>query len=384
MRLADFIRANMEAILAEWEAFAATRTPAATGMTSLELRDHAEGILEAIAKDIGTAQSDRAQHEKSVGRAPIVAGAPETAAETHAVLRSRSGFDINQLVAEYRALRASVLRLWQQASDDDARDIEDVIRFNEAIDQALTESVTFFSAEVEQSRRLLLGMVGHDMRAPLNTIQLAAGLLSRAEADGQVAELSHRVSEGASRLGALLDDLVDFNRSRLGLGIGIVPAPTDLARAFDAELELLRFTNPGNSITLEVEGDACGCWDERRMQQVLSNLVRNAVKHGTRDGPIRVRITGTAESVSFEVLNEGSFRHGASAHRMFDPLKRGTANDEFGGDSLGLGLYIAREITVAHGGQINVHVHAAATVFAVSLPRQGRRGELPRVSGGGA
>jgi signal transduction histidine kinase len=372
MRLADFIRTHRDAIVAEWEAFAATRMPAAAGMTALELRDHADEILEAIAKDISTAQSEHAQHEKSVGRAPVVHGAPETAAETHAVLRSRSGFDINQLVAEYRALRASVLKLWHRANEDEVRDLDDVIRFNEAIDQALTESVTFFSAEVEQSRGLLLGMVGHDMRTPLNTIQLAGGLLSRVNAGTQVAELSHRVNEGALRLCALLDDLVDFNRSRLGLGIGLAPAPMELASAFAEELELLRFTNPENSMALEVEGDASGHWDRRRLQQVLSNLVRNAVKHGTKGGPIRVRITGTKDSVSFEVLNEGKFKHGASVERMFDPLKRGTTDGDPGGDSLGLGIYIAREITVAHGGQINVHAHPAATVFAVSLPRVAR------------
>jgi signal transduction histidine kinase len=266
MRLADFIRTHRDAIVAEWEAFAATRMPAAAGMTALELRDHADEILEAIAKDISTAQSEHAQHEKSVGRAPVVHGAPETAAETHAVLRSRSGFDINQLVAEYRALRASVLKLWHRANEDEVRDLDDVIRFNEAIDQALTESVTFFSAEVEQSRGLLLGMVGHDMRTPLNTIQLAGGLLSRVNAGTQVAELSHRVNEGALRLCALLDDLVDFNRSRLGLGIGLAPAPMELASAFAEELELLRFTNPENSMALEVEGDASGHWDRRRLQ----------------------------------------------------------------------------------------------------------------------
>lgn len=371
-RLADFIRDHMEKILAEWEAFAATRGPAAANMSSLELRDHAEQILKAIARDISTPQSDYAQHQKSIGRAPIVQGAPETAAETHAVLRSRSGFDINQLVAEYRALRASVLSLWKQANEGEPRDLDDVIRFNEAIDQALTESVTFFSADVEQSRRLLLGMVGHDMRTPLNTIQLAGGLLCRVDAGEQVAELSHRVTDGASRLGALLDDLVDFNRSRLGLGISIAPAPMDLARAFADELEMLRFTNPNNPMSLESEGDTQGVWDERRMQQVLSNLVRNAVKHGVRNGPIRIGLTGTADSVSFEVLNEGEFKQGASAEQMFDPLQRGTSGDDLAGDSLGLGLYIAREITLAHGGHINVHAHPAATVFAVGLPRMAR------------
>ena len=111
MRLAEFIRENMDAILAEWEAFACTLLPAAAGLTSLTLRDHAPQILEAVAKDLETPQTRDEQSEKSKGRAHRLEGAPETAAQTHAVLRARGGFDINQLVAEYRALRASVVRL---------------------------------------------------------------------------------------------------------------------------------------------------------------------------------------------------------------------------------------------------------------------------------
>ena len=112
MRLAEFILNRMESILVEWEAFAGTLLPAAGGMTPLALRDHAHSILEAVAKDLTSPQTREAQSQKSKGRAPIVHGAPETAAQTHAVLRAASGFDINQLVAEYRALRATVLRLW--------------------------------------------------------------------------------------------------------------------------------------------------------------------------------------------------------------------------------------------------------------------------------
>ena len=93
MRLAEFILRDMEAILAEWESFATTLLPAASGMTSLALRDHAKQILEAVAKDLSTPQTKDAQSEKSKGRAPKLLGAPETAAETHAVLRARSGFD---------------------------------------------------------------------------------------------------------------------------------------------------------------------------------------------------------------------------------------------------------------------------------------------------
>ena len=370
MRLADFIRDHMESILVEWESFAATRSPAANGMTSLELRDHAEQILEAIAKDIETAQSGHDQKQKSLGLAVVPPDAPETAAQTHAVLRGRSGFNINQLVAEYRALRASVLRLWDRANGGEIRGLDDVIRFDEAIDQAMTESVCFYSTEVERARNLLLGMLGHDMRSPLNTIQLTASYLARLNAGDEVSTASQRLIDSGSRMRSLLDDLVDFNRTKLGLGIRVSPAPVDLADTFSKEIEQLQFANPDNRIELVIEGDVSGNWDERRLQQVLSNLVLNAVKYGTKHAPIRVRLTGVADSVQFEVLNAGAIVAGGNVERLFDPLQRGpTADEEVTASGLGLGLYISREIAMAHGGQITVHPHPAATVFAVSLPR---------------
>ena len=129
MRLSEFILRNMEAILSEWEAFASTLLPGSAGMNSLALRDHARQILEAVAKDLTALQTSHAQAEKSKGRAPRVEGAPETATQTHAVLRARAGFDINQLVAEYRALRASVLRLWADHASLEKDDINDMVRF---------------------------------------------------------------------------------------------------------------------------------------------------------------------------------------------------------------------------------------------------------------
>ena len=98
MGLPSFIQQHMEPILVEWEAFARTLVPAAAGMNSLALRDHAQQILEAIAKDLATSQTREQQAAKSKGRAPVIEGAPETAAQTHAVLRARSGFDINQQI----------------------------------------------------------------------------------------------------------------------------------------------------------------------------------------------------------------------------------------------------------------------------------------------
>lgn len=160
MRLADFILHDMETILVQWEAFAGTLLPAAANMQALALRDHAQQILQAVAKDLSTAQTREAQAEKSMGRAPTLSGAPETAAQTHALLRARSGFNIRQLAAEYRALRASVLRLWMDDCQPDTPHLDDIIRFNEAIDQALAESVDLFSEQVDQARNLLLGCSG--------------------------------------------------------------------------------------------------------------------------------------------------------------------------------------------------------------------------------
>ena len=149
MTLSDFIRRDMENILAMWEAFAATLLPAAGRMKSLELRDHAQQILEAVAHDIVRSQTREQQAQKSQGRAPQVKDAPETAAQTHALMRARSGFNIGQLTAEYRALRASVLSRWADECAPASMDSQDMIRFNEAIDQAIAESVAFYSAQVD-------------------------------------------------------------------------------------------------------------------------------------------------------------------------------------------------------------------------------------------
>jgi signal transduction histidine kinase len=282
MRLADFILRNMESILVEWEAFAGTLFPAAASMTPLALRDEAKEILEAVAKDLSTSQTKQAQIDKSLGRAPKLMDAPETAAQTHAILRARSGFDINQLASEYRALRASVLRLWTESCQPDDINLEDVIRFNEAIDQALAESIEFFSEQVERTRNLLLGMLGHDMRNPLNTILMTASHLAALNAGAAVSEAAFRLIRSGGSIKALLDDLVDFNRTKLGLGINITLANVDLASVLADELGQLRAAHPGRRLELEVVGDTRGLWDGRRMQQLLRTSFRMRSSTGPR------------------------------------------------------------------------------------------------------
>jgi signal transduction histidine kinase len=368
VRLADFILDHMEPILAEWERFAATITPAAQRMTTLALRDHAEEILLAVTRDLATAQTPLQQQDKSLGKAPVVPGAEETAAQTHATLRSRSGFDINQLTAEYRALRASVLRQWLAASDGKPSDLDDMIRFNEAIDQALAESVAFFSHEVERARNLLLGMLGHDMRTPLQSIITTSHFLAELNAGAKVSEASARLINSGSQMKALLDDLVDFNRTTLGLGVNVRVTPIDLDAVFAAEIEVLRSAHPDRDIDFSIDGEARGCWDALRLQQLLCNLVTNAIKYGDRDAPVRVSLRGNPDEVQFEVRNSGALQ--GSGKSLFEPLRRGDFAGEPGeSHSLGLGLYISREIAKAHGGDIEFRSGDAETIFRVRLPR---------------
>lgn len=371
MRLAEFIVNNVQTIVDEWESFAATLVPAAIGMSSLALRDHAREILEAAALDMGTPQTRDEQAEKSMGRAPQCPKAPKTAAQTHAVLRARSGFDINQLVAEYRALRASVLRLWTDEHALDLSGMQDMIRFNEAIDQAIAESVDHFDGQVERSRNLLLGMLGHDMRSPLNTILTTANYLSLLNAGEEVSVSAARLIRSGAAMQALLDDLVDFNRTKLGLGIRVVPADVDLRAVVDDELEQLRGAHPRRRIELTAAGDCSGWWDGARLHQLVRNLVANALRHGHPDTPVQVRLHCSGTEACLEVVNHGPDIAPDGIAHIFEPLGRGPGQDAGGSDGgLGLGLFIASEITKAHRGEIEVHSAGGETRFVVRLPRR--------------
>jgi signal transduction histidine kinase len=371
LKLSDFILSDMDAILAEWEAFAAAQLPAAAQMGSAALRDHAEQLLKAVANDIATTQTSNEQSQKSKGRAPRQSGSSNTAAETHALLRAQSGFNISQMVGEYRALRASVLHLRAKTFESSAIDQQDMIRFNEAIDQAVAESVAFFSAQIDHERNLLLGMLGHDMRSPLQVIQLTATHLSKLDAGTHVATCAARLSKSTRSLAALLDDLLDFNRTKLGLGIVISPAPIDLAASFAAELEQLRVANPGRLIELDVQGDVSGVWDVNRLNQLLGNLVVNALKYGAFSSPVKIVLGGLPGEVIFAVRNCGPKIEQSMLAQIFEPLKRGFDNQVLSGidGRMGLGLYIAREIATAHGGDIAAKSDDNETAFTVRLPR---------------
>ena len=308
VRLSEFIRKNSEQISAEWQAFALTCSPAADTMTELALRDHIVEMLDAIATDLDTVQSAADQDQKAKGKAPR-RSTEDTAAEIHAGLREVHGFTMDQLLSEYRALRASVLRLWIEAfPSPDRTNLVDIMRFNEAIDQATAEATARFTRELRHSRDLFLAMLGHDLRNPLNAIALSAqSLLRPGSRDPALVEsAATRISISAKRMSALVIDLLNLTRTRLGSSIPIVLAPTNLRDVCESVIEEVSAAHPGKHLEVAYEGDLAGNWDSVKLGQVVSNLVANAIEHGAQREPVVLTVRGEDDRMSVAVHNEGA------------------------------------------------------------------------------
>ena len=307
-RLADFIHTEMEAILVNWEAFAGTSCLRRSTTQPPRAARSRPADFEAVARDLRTLQGRDAQTQKSLGLAPVLScGARDGCANARRAPRRNSGFDINQLAAEstgaLRGQRSTAVDRMPFRTLKGTR-LEDVIRFNEAIDQALGESIAFFSRRVERSRNLLLGMLGHDMRSPLQTIVMTSTYLSALNAGADVSKAASRLINSGAQMKALLDDLLDFNRTQLGLGINVSPKPVDLARLFVDELDRIRAAQPGRDIKLLVSGDCFGEWDPLRLQQLLANLTLNAINYGTAGTPVQVTLRGDEADVTLDVRQQ--------------------------------------------------------------------------------
>jgi len=373
MRLSEFITANLGPILADWVAFARQQLPAAMGMDERALQDHGKLILEEIAADMQRPQDDAEQQAKSEGHSPTASPSRNVPSRVHARQRERQGFAIEQMVAEYRALRATVMRLWGASITGSPGEVlEDVIRFNEAIDQAIAESLAVFLVEVDRTRDLFLGMLGHDLRGPLSTIASCVALDNRLRKEES--PRTAIVLRSVAQMKALLDDLVEYTRNRLGAGIPVDPAPVHLETFARSALKEIEAISAGHAVRLDSRGDTQGTWDSRRLHQALSNLVMNALKYGETDS-VRIRLDGRGENeVVLAVENSGNPIPAALLTSIFEPLVRAgdddtSAGSQLAGANLGLGLYVVREIAIAHGGTVDVTSDDSLTRFEIRLPR---------------
>lgn len=372
MPISTFIRANLPRIVSEWEAFAATLVPQGSTPTPLALRDHIKEILAFVANDIETKQSEAEQVEKSHGEKPR--SAAPTAAEVHASLRHAGGFNLDQMVSEYRALRASVIKLWTAELKDVSRaNLADMTRFNEAIDQALTESIRDYTDKLDRSRTLFLGILSHDLRNPLGAILMSAELTSKiGDLSERQAMLQAQIRDSSARASEIVSHLLDITRARLGSGIPICKEDMDMGFVSHQLVDEMKAMHPNQEFDLEVSGELEGKWDRARMGQAMSNLLGNAVQYGFKGTPIRLQVKGGSKEIALTVHNEGVPIPPDAIATIFESLTRATPDNDSESSTvnLGLGLYITKEIIEAHGGTISVmSSEKAGTTFAATLPR---------------
>jgi PAS domain S-box-containing protein len=231
-------------------------------------------------------------------------------------------------------------------------------------------------AELQQTlhyNEIFAGVLAHDLRNPLNAIQTATQLvLHREQGKADLAPL-RRVLASGDRMARMIDQLLDFTKTRVGGGFELRPREADLSQLSSQVLAEIELAYPAWKVKVDSHGELTGTWDPDRLLQVVSNLVTNAGQHGTRGAEIQIALDGTSlDAVMFQVHNEGNIPE-ALLSDIFAPF-RGTRDLRSSTSGLGLGIYIAREIVRAHGGTIEVaSSEAAGTTFSVTLPRHAQQ-----------
>ena len=211
----------------------------------------------------------------------------------------------------------------------------------------------------------LVAVVSHDLRNPLNAIVVSAQhlQLDGAGSEQQARGLS-RIVTSARRMNSMIHDLLDYARARHGAGIPVQPQPVRLGDVCRAALEEVRAGKPNRAILLDVTGDDSATLDPARVEQVVCNLVTNALAYGAADVPVEVSVTEDAAGVRLEVTNQGAPIPPHLVPALFDPFRSGDAPG-----SVGLGLFIVSEIARAHGGGASVRSGEQGTTFTVVFPK---------------
>jgi sigma-B regulation protein RsbU (phosphoserine phosphatase) len=215
----------------------------------------------------------------------------------------------------------------------------------------------------------MIGIVSHDLRNPLSTIAVGLQVLAGHHLPEGSQPTLRRLVRGVERATALVSDLLDFTQARLAHGLTVAKAPCDLREVIEHAVDDVRAAYPGRVLLHVHHGESACIADESRLNQLVGNLVSNAVTYGTPDKPVSVISTIEGEACSVAVRNQGTPIPRELQARIFEPMSRG-ADVPRNARSVGLGLFIVREIAKAHGGDIAVSSADEATTFVVTFPRR--------------
>lgn len=257
--------------------------------------------------------------------------------------------------AEWQETVRGTAEPWDEARLDGAR----------ALLAALHRASNVRHAEVERARTHMLAILGHDLRDPLQSIDMAAQVLELGEPQQT---LGRRIRNSSGRMNRLISQMLDLSRLRGGLGLDIRFVPADLTRLIEDLIDEAGNAHPGALYEADLAPGLLLEGDPDRIAQMVSNLLGNARHHGTPGRPIRVRLHGGEEQAVIEVRNAAPAIDEGLATQLFSPFKKSFTRGPAPRRGLGLGLYIAHEIAVGHGGRLSYRHEDPEVVFTVELP----------------
>jgi signal transduction histidine kinase len=281
--------------------------------------------------------------------------------ESPALQRLGYGIGLETLTRETGKLRLVLLR--ELLCLPPSRELcASLIRLHEGMDRGIGEAVRRYAGRREEVRDLFIGILGHDLREPLGSIRIIERALAQTP---QLRDHARRIEEACARMQRLVDDVLDFARGHLGGGIPAAPAPADMGALARAAADGIAAAHPRRPLRVELAGDLLGSFDRERVIQALTNLLSNAVQHGTGSIELAVRETSERDAILTSVTSHGPPIPPEVLARIFDPFARAATSRT----GLGLGLYIVQQIAQAHGAACDVHSSAEATSFTIRWPR---------------
>ncbi|MEG9329048.1 sensor histidine kinase [Salinimicrobium catena] len=370
MKLSHFIQENKDEITQEWIRYAQNNISRTFGMDLEEVTDHVKEILDRISKDMESSQTADEQEKKSMGN-KIMSFQDTEAATAHGEQRLDFGFDFMQLSSEFRALRASVLRLWAQKSRKEnwEADFYDMIRFNEAIDEIWMISLERFQTKLDESKNLFLGKLGHDLRNPIAAVKGANAILSLTDDKTKKEKALNLSRSSIKRMTELIDNLLELTELRLGTGMNIKRSNSDLQERLEEIVHEVQLGYSEANIILDAPQPVEGEWDILRIEQMVSNLIINAIGHGEPGGEVYVKLSKEEGQALLTVHNHGSPISEEVQKKIFNTGFSASDERTGNGRNYGLGLLIVKEIVEGHGGTINVRSNRKeGTTFTVKLP----------------
>ena len=355
--ISEHLRARKAAIARVYEALVRAELPELDRLDHASLIDHLPEFLEGLARWI--------DGETAAAHAGFTA-----LAEGHAIQRLGYGVGLVTVTREYILMRSTILNelLAVPSSEGTAAQL---VRVNAGMDEAVHEAVRRYTSRRDEARDRFMGVLAHDLRSPLHGIVLAAARIASATASSapSIHRLAEVISRSSERMGRMLQDVIELARGQLGGGIPIVLREGDMGEVCREVIEELEQAYPGRELALERDGDLRGVWDHDRVIQTLSNLIGFALERGATVVVLGARESEDHQAVITTVQDTGAPVPPDQVAGAFEPfLVEPTRDPDRRG--LGLGLYIARQICLAHGARCTLErSDASGTTLAIAWPR---------------